>query len=104
MHDPALQRIPLAVIDEELDDLPPGATVITSDNEAGGVLAARHLADFGHSEIGVVAGPDGLPTAEARLRGFVRALGERGIAIPPERILRALCYAARQASRQAGRC
>ena len=102
LYDPALQRIPLVVIDEELDDLPPGATVITSDNEAGGVLAAHHLADLGHLEIGVVAGPDGLPTAEARLRGFVRALGERGVAIPPERILRALCYT-REAGLTTGR-
>jgi len=102
LYDPALQRIPLVVIDEELDDLPPGATVITSDNEAGGVLAGRHLADLGHSEIGVIAGPDGLPTAEARLRGFARALSERGIAIPPERILRALCYT-REAGLTTGR-
>jgi LacI family transcriptional regulator len=102
LRDPALQRIPLVVIDEELDDLPPSATVITSDNEAGGVLAARHLADLGHCEIGVVAGPDGLPTAEARLRGFVRALGERGITIPPERILRASYYT-REAGLATGR-
>jgi LacI family transcriptional regulator len=92
LHDPALRRTPLIVIDEELDDLPAGATVITSDNEAGGVLAARHLADLGHRDIGVIAGPDGLPTAAARLRGFLAALGERGIAIPAERILRASYY------------
>jgi LacI family transcriptional regulator len=66
LADPARNRTPLIVIDEELDDLPPGATVITSDNEAGGALAAHHLADLGHREIGVVAGPAGLPTAEAR--------------------------------------
>jgi len=92
LHDPALRRTPLIVIDEELDDLPQGATVITSDNEAGGELAARHLADLGHRDIGVIAGPDGLPTAAARLRGFLTALGERAIAIPAERILRASYY------------
>jgi LacI family transcriptional regulator len=92
LRDPALQRVPIVVIDEEMDKLPPGATVITSDNDAGGVLAGRHLADLGHSEIGVIAGPHGLPTAEARLRGFLRALTDRGIAIPPERILRASYY------------
>ena len=56
------------------------------------MLAAGHLADLGHRDIGVVAGPAGLPTAEARLRGFVRALGDRGIVIRPERILRASYY------------
>ena len=102
LADPALKQTPLVVIDEEMDDLPPAATVITSDNEAGGVLAAGHLADLGHRDIGVVAGPTGLPTAEARLRGFVQALGDRGIAIPPEQILRAAYYT-REAGLLAGR-
>jgi LacI family transcriptional regulator len=92
LADPALKQTPLVVIDEELEDLPAGATVITSDNEAGGELAARHLADLGHREIGIVAGPAGLPTAEVRLRGFVRALGARGIAVPADRIARASYY------------
>lgn len=102
LADPALSRTPLIVIDEELDDLPPGATVITSDNEAGGALAAHHLADQGHREVGVVAGPAGLPTAEARLRGFVRGLGARSIAVAPERILRASYYT-REAGLETGR-
>jgi LacI family transcriptional regulator len=102
LADPVWNRTPLIVIDEELDDLPPGATLITSDNETGGALTARHLAGLGHREIGVVAGPPGLPTAEARLRGFVRALGERSIGIAPERILRATYYT-REAGLEAGR-
>jgi LacI family transcriptional regulator len=92
LADPALKRTPLIVIDEEPHGLPPAATVITCDNEAGGELAAGHLADLGHRDIGVVGGPEGLPTAEMRLRGFVRALAERGIVIPAERILRASHY------------
>lgn len=92
LADPALGQTPLIVIDEELDDLPPGAAVITSDNEGGGELAARHLAGLGHRDIGVIAGPEGLPTAEMRLRGFVRALAERGVVIPADRILRASYY------------
>src|SRR5258708_377186 len=41
LHDPPLSRTPRIVIDEELADLPAGATVITSDNQAGGEPAAR---------------------------------------------------------------
>jgi LacI family transcriptional regulator len=92
LADPALRRIPLIVIDEDLEDMPADAKVVTCDNEEGAVLAARHLADLGHRDIAVIAGPAGLPTAEARLRGFLRALGERGIAVPDDRVLRASYY------------
>jgi DNA-binding LacI/PurR family transcriptional regulator len=92
LHDPALARIPLVVIDEELDDVPRNATVITSENEAGGALAADHLADLGHREIGIIAGPHGLPTSAARLRGFVEALAGRGLEVSPLRIWHASSY------------
>jgi LacI family transcriptional regulator len=102
LADPALQRTPLIVIDEELADLPPGATVIASDNEAGGFLAARHLVELGHRQVGVVAGPAGLPTAEARLRGFLRGLAERRISVPAPWIVRAAQYT-REVGLAAGR-
>jgi DNA-binding LacI/PurR family transcriptional regulator len=92
LEDAALARTPLVVIDEEMPDLPAHASVVTSDNEQGGAAAASHLAELGHAEIGVVAGPAGLPTAEARLRGFLAALAGRGIAVAPQRILRAASY------------
>jgi LacI family transcriptional regulator len=102
LADPALRRTPLIVIDEELTDLPPEAAVITSDNEAGGVLIAHHLAELGHRQIAVVAGPAGLPTAEARLRGFLGGLAERGISVPAARVARAASYT-RAAGLEAGR-
>lgn len=92
LEDPALRQTPLVVLDEEMPDLPARAHVVSSDNEAGGAAAARHLADLGHTEIGVVAGPSGLPTAEARLRGFTGELAGRGITVPPQRVLRADYY------------
>jgi LacI family transcriptional regulator len=95
LEDAALSKTPLVVIDEEMPDLPAHASVVTSDNEQGGAAAARHLAELGHAEIGVVAGPAGLPTAEARLRGFLAGLAGlagRGVVIAPQRILRAVSY------------
>jgi LacI family transcriptional regulator len=92
LEDAALSRTPLVVIDEEMPDLPAHASVVTSDNEQGGAAAGRPLAELGHAEIGVVAGPPGLPTAEARLRGFLAALAERGIVIARQRIVRAVSY------------
>lgn len=101
LEDAALSRTPLVVIDEEMPDLPAHASVVTSDNEEGGAAAARHLAGLGHGEIGVVAGPSGLPTSEARLRGFLAALAVQGIDIEPQRILRAVSYT-REAGLRAG--
>ncbi len=92
LEDAALSRTPLVVIDEEMPDLPAHASVVTSDNEQGGAAAGRHLAELGHKEIGVAAGPPGLPTAEARLRGFLTALAGRGLAVQPQRIVRAVSY------------
>jgi LacI family transcriptional regulator len=101
LEDAALSSTPLVVIDEEMPDLPARASFVTSDNEQGGALAARHLAELGHGDIGVVAGPVGLPTAEARLRGFLTGLAGLGIATQPQRILRATSYT-REAGLQAG--
>jgi len=102
LADPALARTPLVVIDEEIEELPPGASVVTSDNEAGGAMAARHLCELGHREIGVVAGPPGLPTSKARLLGFADVLESRGIPLPPERVVHATHYT-RDAGLAAGR-
>jgi len=88
----SLSLTPLVIIDEDIAGLPPGASVVTSDNEVGGALAAGHLCDLGHREIGVIAGPEGLPTAEARLRGFATVLCSRGIPLPPGRVVRASYY------------
>src|SRR6266851_1671338 len=92
LSDPALARTPLVIIDEDIAGLPPGASVVTSDNEVGGALAAGHLCDLGHREIGVIDGPEGLPTAEARLRGFATVLCSRGIPLSPGRVVRASYY------------
>lgn len=92
LSDPSLARTPLVIIDEELAERPPHASVVRSDNEAGGVLAAQHLSRLGHREIGVIAGPEGLPTTTARLRGFATAVAARGIPLPPRRVVHAAAY------------
>lgn len=60
----------------------PGALSVTTDDHAGGRLAARHLADLGHRRIGVVSGPLWASTATERLDGFRVQLAERGIPLP----------------------
>lgn len=80
---PALTRVaasqtPLVLVDEELEVKGPNCGFVGVDNHHGGRLAARHLLDRGLSSIGVIAGPSALPTAIARLEGFIAELGDAG--------------------------
>ncbi len=64
-----------------------GSLSSTCDDARGGELAAGHLDDLGHEQIGVVAGPQHLSTGRERLEGFVRQLHERGKELPPHRVV-----------------
>jgi LacI family transcriptional regulator len=52
---------------------------VTTDDELGGYLAIRHLADLGHRRVGVIAGPSYASSAALRLRGARRAIAESGL-------------------------
>ena len=80
---PALTRVaasqtPLVLVDEELHVKGPNCGFVGVDNHHGGQMAARHLLDCGLSRIGVIAGPPALPTAIARLEGFLAGLADAG--------------------------
>lgn len=50
-----------------------------TNNFIGGYLATRHLINYGHTRIGCITGPKGLPAGQERLRGYQAALSESGI-------------------------
>jgi LacI family transcriptional regulator len=51
------------------------------DNEYGAFIAVNHLIEMGHRRIAFVAGPENNTDAGERLKGYMRALTEAGIAI-----------------------
>jgi DNA-binding LacI/PurR family transcriptional regulator len=55
-----------------------GRNVSMGDDEAGRI-AARHLLESGHTEIGHVAGPADLDTARRRTEGFIEVLAAAGV-------------------------
>jgi LacI family transcriptional regulator len=59
---------------------------VTTDDELGGYLAIRHLADLGHRRVGIIAGPEYASSAVARLAGARRAIVECGLDIEPDLI------------------
>ncbi|MFN2629442.1 MAG: LacI family DNA-binding transcriptional regulator [Gaiellaceae bacterium] len=85
-------RVPIVALDEELATLPDAALAVTVDNVRGGALAAEHLLELGHEEMAVCGGPRGLPTAAARLAGFVEKLEQAGRSPARGRVVHADAY------------
>lgn len=97
MLGPALARVaasdtPLVLVDEELAVAGPACGFVGVDNFDGGRQAARHLLDAGHRRFAVIAGPDSLPTAAARLAGCLDELGRAGIPDPPVHAARSYVF------------
>ena len=57
------------------------------DNDKGGYIAGKHLADLGHTNIACMTGPLEILNAQQRLSGFQRALAEASIELPKSFIL-----------------
>jgi LacI family transcriptional regulator len=60
---------------------------VLPDNEEGGFLAGDHLFALGHTEIGVIAGPQILTTTTDRLAGLRRAARRHRRRLPASRIV-----------------
>ncbi|EKF9219078.1 substrate-binding domain-containing protein [Vibrio cholerae] len=60
---------------------------IQDNSMQGGYMAAKHLIESGHKEIGCITGPLIRHQAQMRYEGYKRALAEAGIAINPDWIV-----------------
>jgi LacI family transcriptional regulator len=80
-------KIPVVMVDR--DGAPPTADVVLYDNAGGSYEATRHLLQLGHTRIGCIAGPAGVPPVAARVEGFRRALAEAGVDVAPDAIITA---------------
>jgi LacI family transcriptional regulator, galactose operon repressor len=78
-HREWLADAPLPIVLVNSTDHEIGLSTISSDNYAGGALAARHLADLGHRRIGLIAGPARNVDGPDRLAGALDALEATGI-------------------------
>jgi len=81
-----VRNIPFVVIDPA-GDPPPDVPSVGAQNWSGGMQAARHLLDLGHRRIGVIAGPEDMLMARARLSGFRSALEAAGVALPEQYVI-----------------
>ncbi|ANE48196.1 GntR family transcriptional regulator [Paenibacillus swuensis] len=76
--------IPYVMINERYPELQ--CPCVKTDDEAGGYMAAEHLMELGHTEIAGFFKTDDLQGVH-RLRGFIRAFTQRGMAVPPARVV-----------------
>ncbi|MEU6720276.1 LacI family DNA-binding transcriptional regulator [Nonomuraea sp. NPDC046802] len=71
--------IPVVAIDREL---PRGVVdTVVVDNEAGARAATEHLRTAGYRRIACITGPEGVSTADLRLRGYTEALSGTPIVV-----------------------
>ena len=76
---------PLVVLNRYLEH--PNVSLILVDNGQGAKLAVDHLADQGHNNIGMLAGPVTSPSSLQRVEGFRRAMAARGLSISDDWLL-----------------
>lgn len=57
---------------------------LDTDNIQGAALAVNHLADLGHTRIGMIGAPENMSNSRERHSGFVAALEARGLPYRPE--------------------
>jgi GntR family transcriptional regulator, arabinose operon transcriptional repressor len=74
---------PFVLVDRRIPGL--RVDIVESDHEKGGYLATQHLLEHGHRRVLMYTSPPGrFSSADARLKGYERALIERGIEPRPE--------------------
>ena len=66
------QKTPLVVIDRSVPNQ--DVDMIRGDSEAGAYQITTHLIELGHQRISLLTGPQGVSTAEERIKGYCRAM------------------------------
>ncbi len=75
-------HVPIVIIGRDLTER--GINSVFIDNEAGGALAMRHLAELGHRKIAVIRGPGEMFDSDPRWAGVKRGAEEKGIKLDPK--------------------
>ena len=78
-------RIPYVMVDRSLSTV--DCDKVCFDNLKGGYAAAACLLEAGHRDIACIYMDDHLGNGAHRLRGFLNAMEEAGISLPPDRLI-----------------
>jgi LacI family transcriptional regulator len=72
---------------------------VSVDNEQGVRAAVAHLASLGHTRIGHIAGPQGISTGVARLRGFQDGMRAASLEVREDQVVHASAYTVEEGAR-----
>ncbi|MBB4683506.1 LacI family DNA-binding transcriptional regulator [Amycolatopsis jiangsuensis] len=75
--------IPTVFVDRRPPDLGE-IPLVRTDSLGAAREAVRYLIDLGHTDLGMISGPSGMPTATQRLAGFREACQAAGLVVRPE--------------------
>lgn len=78
--------VPCVVVDRDLEGRPVDQVLV--DNDQGGYLAGEYLISLGHRGLACIVGPHDLTPSAGRIAGFKQALGDAGIELMPQAIVR----------------
>ncbi|MGH3663198.1 MAG: LacI family DNA-binding transcriptional regulator [Micromonosporaceae bacterium] len=78
-----LTRLGVPVLLLDSTGAQPGAPSIGTDLQAGAELAVRHLIGHGHRDIGLILGAKEGSSGDGREQGWLKALGDAGLAEGP---------------------
>lgn len=77
------QGVPCALVHETYNN----CTVISCDHENSGYLAIKHLAEYGHTRIGLIGGHPNYFSTQQKIVGCLRACNELNIPFPYSHLL-----------------
>jgi LacI family transcriptional regulator len=75
---------PLVLVNRSFENGHVSAALV--DDAKGSQLAVEHVVSLGHTRIAHVAGPQNVSTGHGRYLGFLHAMSESGLPVPPERV------------------
>jgi LacI family transcriptional regulator len=81
------RNIPYVLVNRTVDETP-GGDASVADNYLGSGLVAAMFADLKHRDVGAIFGPQNTSTGRDRETGFRDKLGELGIALQPQYVIR----------------
>jgi LacI family transcriptional regulator len=75
------REIPTVFVDRTIEGI--NVPSVTTDSDTGIRQAVRHLAAYGHTRIGYIAGPQTISTGIDRFASFVKAIADNGLSEDP---------------------